>query len=81
MDRLDPIFFKKMFRVDRLTFGEILAKITPFLRRRNAMKTRNSSGTEISVTTRLAVALHWLAGASFLDLCFAWDISSSSFSS
>jgi len=79
MDRLDPIFFKKMFRVDRLTFGEILAKITPFLRQRNATKARNSSGTEIPVTTRLAVTLHWLAGASYLDLCFAWGISSSSF--
>jgi hypothetical protein len=79
MDCLDHIFFKKMLHVDQLTFGEILAKITPFLRQRNATKARNSSGTEISVTTRLAVTLHWLAGASYLDLCFAWGISSSSF--
>ncbi len=46
---------------------------------RNSTKARNSSGSEISITTRLAVTLHWLAGASYLDLCFAWGISSSSF--
>ena len=79
MGRLDPSIFKKMFRVDRLTFEEIVGKITPFLRLRNSTKARNSSGSEISITTRLAVTLRWLAGASYLDLCFAWGISSSSF--
>jgi hypothetical protein len=79
MDRLDPSIFKKIFRVDRLIFDEIVGKITPFLGHRNGTKAMNSSGSEISITTRLAVTLRWLAGASYLDLCFAWGISSSSF--
>jgi hypothetical protein len=79
MDRLDPSNFKKMFRVDRLTIEEIVGKITQFLSHRNATKAKNSSGSEISVTTRLAVTLCWLAGASYLDLYFACVISSSSF--
>ena len=79
MDRLDPGLFQRMFRVDRPTFDEIHGKIAPFLRSRNEVKARNSSGSEIPVRTRLAVTLRWLAGASYLDLCFAWGISSSSF--
>ncbi len=79
MDRLDPNIFKKMFRVDWLTFDEIVGQITPFLRQRSVIKAQNSSGSEITVTTRLAVVLRWLAGASYLDLCFAWGISNSSF--
>jgi hypothetical protein len=79
MERLDPSLFQRMFRVDRPTFDEIHGKIAPFLRSRNEVKARNSSGSEIPVRTRLAITLRWLAGASYLDLCFAWGISSSSF--
>jgi hypothetical protein len=79
IDPLEPSVSKRMFPVDQLTFEEIVGQITPFLRHRNAIKARNSSGSVLPVTTRLAVTSSWLAGASFLDLCFAWGISSSSF--
>lgn len=36
-------------------------------------------GGSVSTTVRLAVTLRWLAGASYLDLCFAWGISRSFF--
>jgi hypothetical protein len=49
------------------------------LRQRDERKARNSSGSPISLRTRLAVTLRWLAGASHWDLCFAWGLSSSSF--
>lgn len=39
----------------------------------------NSSGSPISIITRLAVTLRWLAGGSYLNLCFAWGNSSSTF--
>ena len=39
----------------------------------------NKSGGAISTQVRLAVTLRWLAGASYLDLCFAWGISMSVF--
>ena len=38
-----------------------------------------SSGSSISVRTRLAVTLRWLAGGSYLDICFGWGIASSTF--
>ena len=79
MEQLDPSIFKKMFRVDRSTFDEIVVLISPFLRQQDERKARNSSGSPISLRTRLAVTLRWLAGASHWDLCFAWGLSSSSF--
>jgi len=79
MDQLEPGLFQRMFRVDRPTFDEIVSRITPFLRQRNERKACNSSGCSIPVITRVAVTLRWLAGASYLDLCFAWGVSSSTF--
>lgn len=79
MDQLEPGLFQRMFRVDRPTFDEIVGRITPFLRQRNERKACNSSGSAITVRTRVAVTLRWLAGASYLDLCFAWGISSGTF--
>lgn len=79
MDRLDPSTFKRMFRVDRYTFEEILEKITPFLDEKNDQKAINSSGSAVTNKTRLAVTLRWLAGASYIDLCFAWGVACSTF--
>jgi len=76
--RLTPALFKLMFRVTRDMFDEILAKIEPQIKR-DATYAINSSGHPIATTTRLAVTLRWLAGGSYLDLCFAWGISKSSF--
>jgi hypothetical protein len=51
MDRLDPSTFKRMFRVDRYTFEEILEKIMPFLDEKNDQKAINSSGSAITNKT------------------------------
>ncbi len=72
MDGLSPNTFKKMFRVDRETFDEVMERITPFVKVPNEVKAFNSSGGPITLKTRLAVSLRWLAGGSYLDLCFAW---------
>ena len=79
MDLLQDGTFKKMFRVDRLTFYDILERITPFMWQRDETKAHNSSGSSIPVKTRLAVSLRWLAGGSYLDICFAWGIGHSTF--
>lgn len=79
MDRIDPSLFKRMFRVDRCTFDEVLGRIAPHMRCRNEAKAENSSGAPIVLKTRLAVTLRWLAGASYLDLCFAWGVATSTF--
>lgn len=79
MDRLPDSVFKRMFRVDRGTFDEILAAIEPFLEQKKAEKAINSSGSPVSNRTQLAVTLHWLAGGSYIDLCFAWGVGVSTF--
>ena len=79
MNHLDPWMFQRMFRVVRLTFDEVVGKIAPFMKDRCEKKAQNSSGSVISIQTRLAVTLRWLVGASYLDLCFSWKISTSSF--
>ena len=78
MDSLDPSLFKRMFRVDRDTFDYIFNKLEPHFNV-NELKAANSSGEVISLKTRLAVSLRWLAGGSYLDLCFAWGLGISTF--
>jgi hypothetical protein len=68
-----------MFRVDRTTFDEILDAISPYLDERKAHYAINSSGSSISNKTRLAITLHWLAGGSYVDLCFPWGGAVSTF--
>ena len=68
MDRLDPSTFKRMFRVDRYTFEEILEKISPFLDEKNDQKAINSSGSPVTNKTRLTVTLRWLAGGKWWDI-------------
>ncbi len=68
-----------MFCVDRLTFYDILERITLFVRQLNVTKAYNSSGFSIPIKTRLAVSLRWLAGGSYLGLCFALGIGHSAF--
>jgi hypothetical protein len=68
MDRLCPGVFKRMFRVDRDTFQKILDRILPHFLSRDEQKEINSSDASIELRTMLAVTLHWLAGASYLDL-------------
>ena len=79
MDCLPDSVFKRIFRVDQGTFDEILAAIEPFLEQKKAEKAINSSGSPDSNRTRLAVALHWLAGGSYINLCFAWGVGVSTF--
>jgi len=78
VNSLDDTIFKRMFRVDRNTFDYILRKIEPLLSR-NEVKAINSSGEVVTARTRLAVSLRWLAGGSYLDICFAWGLGISTF--
>jgi hypothetical protein len=71
MDSLNDITFKKMFRLDRLTFEDLLDRISSHVKLLNEVKVHNSSGRSISLKNKLAVTIRWLAGGSYLDLCFA----------
>lgn len=76
--RLSDLIFTRMFRVDRDSFYELVENIEIKLVR-NEVRAKSSSGSSINTITRLAVTLRWLAGASYLDLCFAWGVSKTSF--
>lgn len=78
MDNLSHVNFQRMFRLDRSSFYELRDMLVSSLAF-DSMKATASSGSAISTTTRLAVTLRWLAGASYLDLCFAWGLSKAVF--
>ena len=73
-----PLLFQRMFRMDVTSFDELVELLDPVLRK-NEKYSVISSGSVISTATRLAVTLRWLAGGSYIDLCFAWGISKTSF--
>lgn len=70
--------FIRMFRFDKDSFYE-LVEILDSKTQRDPMKAKCSSGSPIKTVTRLAEALRWLAGSSYIDLCFAWGVFVASF--
>jgi hypothetical protein len=74
MSQLTEVSFKRMFHVNRVAFNVILNRIKPYFDNLNVTRVINSSGSHISVVTRLAVTLRWLAGGSYFYLCFAWGV-------
>jgi hypothetical protein len=73
-----PAVFKRMFRMDVASFDELVELLDPVLKKSERFSII-SSGSAISTETRLAVTLRWLAGGSYIDLCFAWGLSKASF--
>ena len=71
MDELTDDYFRRMFRLSRSAFTALLEKISDDF----IMPSVSSSGSAISPKTQLAVALRWLAGGSYIDICFAFGIS------
>ena len=68
-----------MFRMNREGFEKLLGLISPILHDTDETMAKLSSGSTISKRTKLYATLRWLAGGSYLDICFAWGISSPSF--
>jgi hypothetical protein len=74
MGRHTKEMFVRMFRLDRVSFDELIERLEPLIAR-DAVKAIASSGSEIPTRTRLAVILRWLAGEQHLDICFAFGVS------
>jgi hypothetical protein len=70
MNHLSETEFMAMFRMDRASFNELEVELE------NSLPSVNRN---ISIKTRVAVTLRWLAGGQYLDLCFTWGISKASF--
>ena len=66
--RLSDNFFKKYFRMDRPSFNALLENIKPHF------SYQRSSGFLIHPAIRLAITLRFLAGGSYLDLAFAFEV-------
>lgn len=84
IDQLPHNVFKQMFRIDRTTFEEILRKIEPFVEAptNESMSRRQVSGCRgslISTRMKLYCALRFLAGGSYLDICFGFKVGFGSF--
>jgi hypothetical protein len=65
--------------MSRVAFNSLLDLITPFLHNTKEEMRRKSSSSFISNETKLYTMLRWLAGGSFINICFAWGISKASF--
>ena len=77
---LNDATFRRMFRMDQSKFNELLCLIKPRISV-NSLGHRlavNSSGSVISPAIKLCLALRFLAGGSYLDIAFAFNVSSSS---
>jgi hypothetical protein len=73
MDQLSDTHFKRMFRLSRQAFDALLEKVSDLLVGEEEYGVY-SSGSPITPKTKLAVALRWLAGGSFIDICFEFGI-------
>jgi hypothetical protein len=81
IDRLSDSRFKRMFRVDRGTFNIILDKIEPHLQKRCGLKDNDdfSESYCIPAKIKLAATLRWLAGGSYLDITYMFELDDKSF--
>jgi hypothetical protein len=77
-DHLPPTFFRAMFRMDRSAFEELEEEIRDHMPFDMDGPLRNMY-PPIPLRTRLAVTLRFLAGGIYIDICFAWGISKTSF--
>ena len=73
---MNPAYFKRQYRLDRSTFMELLSLITPDIEHTDEghlMGTR-SSGSIIEPLIMLAITLRMLAGGSYLDIAFGYNV-------
>lgn len=78
MSSLSEYDFKRMFRLGREEFGELARSIALKLSI-NVLQGQRSSGSAVSVTTRLSCTLRWLAGGSYHDICRLFGVSHENF--
>jgi hypothetical protein len=79
-----PEQFKRMFRMSPEAFNILLEKVSDHLgdlyeNDTHHIYASNSSGSLISNKTKLAATLRWLAGGSYIDICFEFGIGYGSF--
>jgi DDE superfamily endonuclease len=72
--------FRSMFRLTRPAFYFLLTKIESKIEsKRTLYPNLERKLPSIPAITKLAVTLRWLAGGSYLDICFGWGIAFGTF--
>jgi hypothetical protein len=81
MNNMNERHFKRMFRMSRKAFNLLEERLqeNDDMRHRGVRYAQNSSGSNISLRTRLACTLRWLAGGSYIDICFEFGIAPGTF--
>ena len=74
---MNPATFKRHYRLDRPTFMALLSTISPSLEPTEVGKrvATNASGSYVEPIIQLAITLRMLAGGSYLDISFGYNIS------
>ena len=71
--------FTRYFRLNGEAFYWLLNKIKPHIEDQTAFGRPHHHENQISAETKLYCALRWLAGGSYLDITFAFRVSTSAF--
>jgi hypothetical protein len=79
IESLSPRDFKRNYRLDRKSFNDLLRLIASDLEisARGKISATNSSGDSIPPMIQLAIALRLLAGGSYLDIAFGYNVGNS----
>jgi hypothetical protein len=73
MNEMKDSEFKRMFRMSRRAFQNLLNKVSPELSVDEKQAIRGS-GFPILPQTALAATIRWLAGGSYLDICALYGL-------
>ena len=82
MKELNEKDFKKMFRLNRCGFYYLLTKVKKHIEPKPGVVSfdlYHDILKPISAEVKLAITMRWLAGGSYLDICFAFGISTGTF--
>jgi hypothetical protein len=71
--------FRRQFRLSRPSFKKLEGLTEAFMEPLSVQNAINSSGSIIGTKTRLMCTLRWLAGGSYIDICFAYGVSKTAF--
>jgi hypothetical protein len=74
MSTMSSTNFRRMFRLSRDAFEILLERISVIDLERDETRAVRSSGSPITLRTKLACTLRFLAGGSYLDICFAFGV-------
>jgi hypothetical protein len=78
IDQLSDAYFTRMFRMNRESFDELLAKVSSHLQKKQetyaVRNVKGKKGSTVSPRIMLYATLRFLAGGSYTDICIVFRI-------